>query len=78
MANSNNYHASYDRDREQWKVGREGSSRASEYVDRADDAWARANELAKKSGGEAVKHRRDNSQIHKRNSHGNDPYPPKG
>lgn len=78
MANSNNYHASYDRDREQWRVARAGSRRASNYVDHANDAWSRTNELAEKSGGEAFKHRKDNGRIHMRNSHGNDPYPPKG
>lgn len=78
MTPKDNYHASYDREKEQWRVKREGGERADSYHDTAESAWDRARELAEKSKGEAIKHRKDNNQIHKRNTFGEDPFPPRG
>lgn len=78
MGDDRNIHINWDRDREQWKNQRAGSSRASGYFDTADDAWAAGRQTAMRDGVELIKHRKDNNQIHKRNTYGDDPYPPKG
>ncbi|KLN34565.1 hypothetical protein FB00_11190 [Cellulosimicrobium funkei] len=71
-------HTSYDDERGQWVNRREGASRISSAHDRADDASARGQDLARSTGSEWVKHRKDNGQIHDRNSYGDDPFPPRG
>lgn len=71
-------HTSWDGDRGQWVNRREGSERISSAHDKAADASSRGQDLARNSGSEWIKHRKDNGQIHDRNTYGEDPYPPKG
>lgn len=78
MTSKKNFHTSYDRERGQWKVQRAGGKKADSYHGTAESAWERTRDLAEKSKGEAIKHRKDNGQIHKRNTFGDDPFPPRG
>lgn len=73
-----NVHESWDKDRGQWKVSRERSSRASGYYDSEAEARAASQRIARNDGVEWIKHRRSDGQIHERNTYGDDPYPPKG
>lgn len=72
-------HQSWDSSRQQWKLQREGSSRASGYRDTAKEGAEWGQHLAKTTGNEWLKHRKESGQIHQRNTYGkNDPNPPKG
>ncbi|NNU26796.1 DUF2188 domain-containing protein [Isoptericola sediminis] len=71
-------HTSWDADREKWVNRREGNDRPSSSHDRADDASSRGQDLARNTGSEWIKHRKDDGRIHDRNTYGKDPYPPKG
>jgi len=71
-------HTSYDDERGQWINRREGASRISDAHDTAADASSRGQDLARSTGSEWIKHRKDNGQIHDRNSYGDDPFPPPG
>jgi uncharacterized protein YdaT len=59
-----------------WDVKRENSDRASNHFENKQPAMERARDLATKSGGERVEHKRDGT-ISNPNSYGNDPNPPK-
>lgn len=60
-----------------WAVRGAGASRATETFDRKSDAVDRAREIAQNQSTELVIHGRD-GQIHSKDSHGSDPFPPKG
>ena len=60
-----------------WKIKKSGSSRSSGHFDRKIDAVQRAREISRKQKTELFIHRKD-GQIQQRDSHGNDPHPPKG
>lgn len=60
-----------------WAVRGAGASRATETFDRKSDAINRAREIAQHQHTELVIHGRD-GQIQTKDSHGNDPFPPKG
>ncbi len=59
-----------------WDVKRENAGRASKHFDKKVDAitWARG--VSKRHGTELIPHRKDGI-IHKPDSHGNDPIPPR-
>lgn len=59
-----------------WAVKREGSDRASKVEHRKSDAESYAKDLAKKDQVELIVQRGDGT-IQKKNSFGNDPFPPK-
>jgi hypothetical protein len=59
-----------------WDVKREGAERASNHFDTKVPAIERGKNLAEKSGGELVEHKRDGT-IRDSDSFGNDPNPPK-
>lgn len=71
-------HTSFDDESGKWVNRREGNTRASSTHDNAADASARGRDLAKSTDSEWLKHRKDNGQIHRRNTYGADPHPPKG
>lgn len=73
-----NVHQSWDKDRQQWKIAREGASRASGYRNTEAEARQWSQGLAKDSGSEWIKHRKDDGRIHERNTYGDDPFPPRG
>ena len=60
-----------------WAVKPAGGSRASSVHERQDEAITRARDIARNQGSELFIHGRD-GRIRERDSHGNDPYPPKG
>lgn len=62
---------------EGWAVRGAGAQRATEVFDRKSDAVDRARDISQKQGTELVIHGRD-GQIQSKDSHGNDPFPPKG
>lgn len=60
-----------------WAVRGAGAQRATEIFDRKVDAVQRGREVAQNQGTELVIHGRD-GQIQSKDSHGHDPFPPKG
>ena len=60
-----------------WAVKSEGSARASSIHKTQADAIKQAREIAKNQGSELFIHGK-NGQIRERDTHGRDPFPPKG
>ena len=60
-----------------WNVKRGGSSRASSHHDTKAEAEGRARTVSRNQGTELTVHNK-NGQIARKDSHGGDPYPPKG
>lgn len=62
---------------DQWAVQSAGGERATRIVDTQREAVRIARDIAQNQGSELIVHG-ENGQIRYRDSHGNDPYPPKG
>lgn len=62
---------------EGWGIKGEGNSRLTAIFDKQSDAIAAARQISKNQHSELFIHGR-NGQIRARDSHGNDPFPPKG
>ncbi|MFJ7565543.1 DUF2188 domain-containing protein [Herminiimonas sp. NPDC097707] len=62
---------------DQWAVKGANSQRATELFDRKSDAVERAREIAQNQKTELVVHDQK-GRIQYKDSHGNDPFPPKG
>jgi len=60
-----------------WQVKRDGAQRASNVCNTKKEAVAVAREISRNQGTELQIHK-ENGQIQRRDSHGKDPYPPKG
>ena len=60
-----------------WDVKRGGASRASSHHDTKREAIDRGREISRNQGSEFRIHNKD-GRIAKSDSHGGDPYPPKG
>ncbi len=60
-----------------WAVKPEGGERASSVHDTQREAIERGREISQNQGSELLIHGRD-GRIRDRDSHGHDPYPPKG
>jgi uncharacterized protein YdaT len=60
-----------------WAVKGEKAARATEIFDSKSDAVHRGREIAQNQGTELVIHGKD-GQIQSKDSHGHDPFPPKG
>lgn len=60
-----------------WQVKGEGNSKATHVTGTQKEAISKGNEIAKNQNSEIFIHGK-NGQIRERNSHGNDPFPPKG
>lgn len=60
-----------------WAVKGAGSARATAVVNTQKKAIERARDIARNQGTELLIHGRD-GRIRERDSHGNDPLPPKG
>jgi len=73
-----NYHVTKDKDRGEWKVLREGASRASGYFDTQAEAEAAAKEFSAGSGGGEVRIHGLDGKIRDSDTvpPGNDPHPP--
>ncbi len=62
---------------DKWAVKGAGTTRATELFDRKSDAVDRAREIAQNQHTELLIHGRD-GRIQSKDSHGHDPFPPKG
>lgn len=60
-----------------WGIKGERNSRMTAIFNRQSDAIAAARQISKNQSSELFIHGR-NGQIRSRDSHGNDPFPPKG
>ena len=60
-----------------WAVRKDGAKRALQNFKRKQDAIDRAREVSRNQGAELQIHKKDGT-IQRRDSHGNDPYPPIG
>lgn len=60
-----------------WANRREGASRVSQTFGTKAEAQAAGRQTAKRDRTEHIIHNKD-GQIGRRNSYGNDPYPPRG
>lgn len=60
-----------------WRVAREGASRAAGKYSTKREAVAAGRKISRNQGKELIIHNR-NGRISQRDSHGHDPYPPKG
>ncbi|WP_421702154.1 DUF2188 domain-containing protein [Aliiroseovarius sp.] len=74
MAKRNQHVVPHDRG---WAVRGAGAQRASSVHSTQSEAISAARQTAHNQGSELLIHGR-NGQIRARDSHGNDPYPPKG
>ncbi|MBC7088485.1 MAG: DUF2188 domain-containing protein [Tissierellales bacterium] len=60
-----------------WDVKKSGSQKASYHADKKAEAEKVAREISRNQGTELVIHGKD-GKIQRKDSHGNDDYPPKG
>jgi len=60
-----------------WDIKKGGSTRSSGHFDKKQDAIDAGRQISKNQGTEFYIHGKD-GKIQKKDSHGNDPYPPKG
>lgn len=60
-----------------WAIRGAGSARATEIVPNKAEAVSRARGISRNQGTELIIHGRD-GKIQSRDSHGNDPFPPRG
>ncbi len=74
MSKKNQYVVPYDGG---WAVKPSGGSKPSSVHDTQQEAIDRARGIARNQRSELFIHRRDGT-IRERDSHGNDPFPPKG
>jgi len=75
MTKKQNHHVVTHNDA--WAVRREGSQRVSGIYPTQRDAIDAGREISRNQHTELVIHR-PNGQIRDKDSHGNDPYPPRG
>jgi hypothetical protein len=71
------HHVVPNSDRGGWDVKRGGALRASKHFDTKVEAERAGREISRNQKTEFVIHGR-NGKIQRSDSHGNDPYPPKG
>jgi hypothetical protein len=60
-----------------WDVKKGGGKKASRHADTKKDAERLAREISRNQGTELIIHGKD-GKIQRKDSHGNDDYPPKG
>ena len=60
-----------------WDIKKGGAERASGHFDRKSDAIDKGREISKKQRTEFYIHGKD-GKIQQKDSHGNDPFPPRG
>ncbi|MNC78196.1 hypothetical protein D3C75_1303550 [compost metagenome] len=60
-----------------WAIKGEGNSKATKITDTKKDAVDAARTIAKNQGSELIIHGKD-GKIQSKDSHGKDPFPPKG
>ncbi len=72
----NEHHVVPNSSRGGWDVKRNGAERASAHTERKEDAVKIGRELSRNAGSELVIHGKD-GRIQQKDSHGNDPCPPR-
>jgi hypothetical protein len=74
-----NYHVSKDKEKNQWKVQKEGGEKASKYTDTQKEAEKIAKQYSGNNGGGEVRIHGLDGKIRDSDTvkPGNDPYPPK-
>lgn len=77
MAKKSNSHHIVHNPNGGWDIKKGGSSRSSGHFDRKSDAVDKGREISRNQRTEFYIHGRD-GKIQQKDSHGNDPYPPKG
>lgn len=70
-------HVVPNKDKGGWDSKKGGSERASKHFDTKKEAEDYSRDLARKEGSELTIHKKDGT-IQRKDSHGNDPHPPKG
>ena len=70
-------HVVPNKDKGGWDVKRSGNSRSSGHFDTKSEAENRAREISRNASDELVVHNKD-GRISRKDSHGNDPHPPRG
>jgi len=71
------HHVTPNRERGGWDVKRGGASRASGHFDTKKNAVDAGRDISRNQGTELRIHNRD-GKISQSDSHGNDPFPPRG
>lgn len=77
MAKKDAIHVTYDKDKGNWGVKKENTQKASARTDTKAEAQQIAKEQGRNQKTEVITHKK-NGRFQKRESYGNDPYPPKG
>ncbi|MCY4523786.1 MAG: DUF2188 domain-containing protein [Halobacteriovoraceae bacterium] len=77
MTTKKTTHVVPNKDRGGWDIKQGGSNRSSGHFDKKNDAIDRARAISQNRNSELFIHKRD-GKIGSKDSHGNDPYPPKG
>ena len=72
------HHVMYDPQRGQWYFKKSGSSVQNGYYDTQEEAIQVARAESRNNGTELYIHTRDGNVIRDKDSHGNDPFPPRG
>lgn len=70
-------HVVPNKERGGWDVRQAGSERSSGHFDTKKEAEDRGREISRNQETELVIHKKD-GKISRKDSHGNDPHPPKG
>jgi len=70
-------HVVPNKERGGWDIRQSGSERSSGHFDSKKEAESRAREISRNQETELVVHNKDGI-IARKDSHGNDPHPPKG
>jgi uncharacterized protein YdaT len=73
----NEHHVVPNKEDGGWDVKKAGSERASVHTDTKQQAINKGREISQNQHTEFVIHNKD-GKISEKDSHGNDPYPPKG
>jgi len=76
MANQKSHHVVHN-PQGGWDVKKGGGERASNHCDTKQEAIHKAREISQNQGSELYIHGLD-GRIQQKDSHGNDPFPPKG
>jgi len=74
---SKSTHVVPNSDKGGWDIKRSGGERSSGHFDTKKEAESRAREISKNQSSELVIHNKD-GRISRKDSHGNDDFPPKG
>ncbi len=77
MGKKKQTHVTHDKDKGDWGSKDTGNQKASKRFPTKKEAVDWARDHSRKEGNELVIHKKDGT-IGEKDSHGNDPYPPKG